>query len=115
MLEKLWREQLLAPTTTTESKEADGEWIELAWKQYCTDEARDRPKRKEKFKQAILSNLPKTNDKRIDELIEKYKEFEDFMYNSIDELHSKIVKDLTSLKSPTTTDEVWECNLCPEC
>ena len=105
-------------STTTESQEADGEWTELAWKQYCTDEARDRPKRKENFKKAVLSNLPKTNDKKIDELIEKRRTYEPLDWNdksehhiqfaraSIDLVKDEFIEDLQSLKSPTTTDEM---------
>ena len=109
-----------------ESKEADGEWIEKCFEDFWIngwDGTNSKKTMKELFKQAILSNFPKTNDKKIDELIEKNKvdieefeqwkkeEEEDWNQSEVTRYKALIIgrnlaiEDLTSLKSPTTTDE----------
>ena len=114
--------------STPESQEADGEWITKLTKAIwflMYDNIKnidwnplDWGIRNHKLiRQTILSNLPKTNDKMIDELIEKRRTYEpldwdeksehhiQFARASIDLVKDEFIDDLTSLKSPTTTDE----------
>lgn len=112
-------EKMLHISTTTESKEVDGEWIEKLlrnfekyWEVFTIH--------KTTLKRLITDNPPKTNDKRIDELIEKYskevKEMkEDRMWWEIEyRLRNKlevVIQDLTILKSPTVPKDGW-CENC---
>ena len=70
LVERQFREILEKHLSTTESTTNEGEWIEKAMNQYI----KDFPLCRSVMEKCILDNLPKTNDKNVDEIMKKIDE-----------------------------------------